>query len=287
MVRNRTPATALDVSADAASRADPDPPLKDTMPNSRYLRPFTRAWRRPLLALAGLALLAGCGMQGDFGEMNRTLVRDDIHDWVGRDDIAGKAISPSNFQLTDDERQLRDLAFPLIEPPYDRQNFDQVGREYGLIRTKPREAADRTAYFTQLMKIPDRSPSARYAQLNDDIRNDSTRLSQFFETAGRVQDMDHKRRKSMTFVSGLGEIERKDTLNRIRENDRVIAQVRSSLTHRASGYRFALERMVIMAPSPQAVDTERMLNQLQADIARYRSQPAPTWSREQSLAFQR
>jgi hypothetical protein len=257
------------------------------MPNSRHLRPCTRAWRRPLLALAGLALLAGCGMQGDFGEMNRTLVRDDIHDWVGRDDVAGKQISPSSFQLTDDERQLRDLAFPLIEPPYDRQNFDQVGREYGLIRTKPREASDRTAYFTQLMKIPDRSPAARYAQLNDDIRNDSTRLPQFFETAGRVQDMDHKRRKSMAYVSGLGDIERKDTLNRIRENDRVIAQVRTSLTQRASGYRFALERMVIMAPSPQAVDSERMLNQLQADIARYRSLPAPTWSREQSLAFSR
>ena len=257
------------------------------MPNSRHLRFCTRAWRRPLLALAGLALLAGCGMQGDFGEMNRTLVRDDIHDWVGRDDVAGKAISPSSFQLTDDERQLRDLAFPLIEPPYDRQNFDQVGREYGLIRTKPREASDRTAYFTQLMKIPDRSPAARYAQLNDDIRNDSTRLPQFFETAGRVQDMDQKRRKSMAFVSGLGEIERKDTLNRIRENDRVIGQVRTSLTQRASGYRFALERMVIMSPSPQAVDTERMLNQLQADIARYRSQPAPTWVREPSLAFQR
>ncbi|MDI1344882.1 MAG: hypothetical protein PSV22_12380 [Pseudolabrys sp.] len=257
------------------------------MPNSRHLRPCTRAWRRPLLALAGLALLAGCGMQSDFGEMNRTLVRDDIHDWVGRDDVAGKAISPSSFELTDDERQLRDLAFPLIEPPYDRQNFDQVGREYGLIRTKPREAADRTAYFTQLMKIADRSPAARYAQLNDDIRNDSTRLPQFFETAGRVQDMDQKRRKGMAFVSGLGDIERKDTLNRIRENDRVIAQVRSSLTHRASGYRFALERMVIMAPSPQAVDTERMLNHLQAEIARYRNHPAPTWSREQSLAFQR
>lgn len=257
------------------------------MPNSPHFWSCTRAWRRPLLAFAGLALLAGCGMQSDFGEMNRTLVRDDIHDWVGRDDIAGQAISPSSFQLTDDERQLRDLAFPLIEPPYDRQNFDQVGREYGLIRTKPAEVADRTAYFTQLIKIPDRSPSARYAQLNDDIRNDSTRLPQFFETAGRVQDMDHKRRKSMAFVSGLGDIERRDTLNRIRENDRVIAQVRSSLTHRASGYRFALERMVIMAPSPQAVDTERMLNQLQAEIARYRNLPAPSWSREQSLAFQR
>jgi len=257
------------------------------MPNSRHSCFVTRAWRRPLLTLAGLALLSGCGMQGDFGEMNRTLVRDDIHDWVGRDDVAGKAIAPSNFQLTDDERQLRDLAFPLIEPPYDRQNFDQVGREYGLIRTKPREAGDRTAYFTHLMKVADRSPSARYAQLNDDIRNDSTRLPQFFETAGRVQDMDHKRRKSMAYVSSLGELERKDTLNRIRENDRVISQVRTSVTQRAAGYRFALERLVIMSPSPQAVDSERMLNALQADIGRYRNLPSPTWQREQSLAFQR
>jgi hypothetical protein len=262
------------------------------MGNSRQRKSISRIWRKilgrkPLLALAALALLAGCGMQGDFGELNRTLVRDDIHDWVGRDDVAGKAISPSSFQLTDDERQLRDLAFPLIEPPYDRQNFDQAGREYGLIRTKSREASDRTAYLTQLMKLNDRSPSARYAQLTDDIRNDSTRLPQFFETADRVLDMDQKRRKSMAYVTGLGELERKDALNRIRENARVIAQVRTSVTQRAASYRFALERLVISTPSPQAADAERTLNQLQADITRYRNHPAPTWSREPSLAFSR
>jgi hypothetical protein len=255
--------------------------------NSRQRKENAPIGRRPLLALAALALLAGCGMQGDFGELNRTLTSDGIHDWVGRDDVAGKPISPSSFQLTDDERQLRDLAFPLIEPPYDRQNFDQAGREYGLIRTTPREASDRTAYLTHLMMVNDRSPSARYAQLTDDIRNDSTRLPQFFETAGRVLDMDQKRRKSMAYVTGLGESERKDALNRIRENARVIAQVRASLIHRAASYRFALERLVISAPSPQAVDAERTLNQLQTDITRYRNHPAPTWSQEQSLAFQR
>lgn len=250
----------------------------------RHLTLSQPYWRRPLLAFAALVSLAGCGMQGDFGELNRTLVRDDIHDWVGRDDIAGKPISPSNFQMTDDERQLRDLAFPLIEPPYQRQNFDQVGREYGLIRSK---TTDRTAYYTHLMKVNDRSPSARYAQLAEDIRNDSTRMPQFFETASRVLDMDQKRRKSLAYVTGLGDIERKDTLNRIRENARVIGEVRASLSGRAASYRFALERLVISAPSPQAVDTERTLNQMQAEIARYRSAPAPTWAREPSLAFQR
>lgn len=242
------------------------------------------ALRRPLLALAALVSLTGCGMQGDFGELNRTLVRDDVHDWVGRDDRLGRPIAPSSFELTDDERQLRDLAFPLIEPPYNRQNFDQVAREYGLIRSK---TIDRNAYYTHLMKINDRSPTARYAQLTDDIRNDSIRMPQFFETADRVLDMDQKRRKSLAYVTGLDHNERKDTLNRIRENARVIAEVRASLSHRAASYRFALERLVISVPSPQAVDTERTLNQLQADIGRYRNEPAPTWSREPSLAFQR
>jgi hypothetical protein len=31
--------------------------------------------------------------------------------------------------------------------------------------------------------------------LIDDIRNDTTRLSQFFETPGRVMDIDQKRQK--------------------------------------------------------------------------------------------
>ena len=77
-----------------------------------------RCWRS-----AALALLAGCGINGDFGEVNRTLVRDDIHDWVGRDDTPDHPDAPSSFELTDDERQLRDLAFPLIEPPYNRQKL--------------------------------------------------------------------------------------------------------------------------------------------------------------------
>lgn len=257
------------------------------MRNSRQRTLISRILCAPLFAVAAMTLLAGCGMQGDFGELNRTLVRDDIHDWVGRDDRAGEPISPSSFDLTDDERQLRDLAFPLIEPPYHRQNFDQVGREYGTIRTTTREATDRSVYYNHLMKVNDRSPMARYARLTDDIRNDSTRLPQFFETAGRVQDMDHKRRRSLDHVSSLSEAERKDTLNRIRENARVIGEVRSSIGHRASSYRFALERLVISAPSPQAVDVERTLNQLQADIARYRNHPAPTWKEQPSLAFQR
>jgi hypothetical protein len=228
-----------------------------------------------------LALLGGCG-NGDFGEAQPTLVRDDIHDWVALDGIAGQPTWPSSFDLTDDERQLRDLAYPLIEPPYDRQQWYSVYGEYGIIGADHRTAFDRTAYANHLLSSRYRSPSARYAQLSDDIRNDIARLPQFFETASRVLDLDQKRWKSLALVSTLSPAERRNAGRRIRENAAIVSLVHAKLAQRVSSYRFVLERLVITTPSPQAAGVEHTLKHLQAQIARY-SRPAPTWEREQNL----
>jgi len=243
-------------------------------------------WRRLTIALAGAALLASCA-NGDFQEVRPTLVRDDIHDWVGLDAIAGQPTSPSRYELTDDERALRDLAYPLIEPPYDRHQWYSVAGEYGVIGAEHRGAFDRAGYWNHLVTLRYRSPSARYAQLADDIRNDTTRLPQFFETAARVLDIDAKRRKSLVFVSRLAPEERENALRRIRENAAIVALVRNRLAERVAGYRFALERLVIQTPSARAADVERDLNRLQERIAYYGTHRAPTWVREQSLASAR
>lgn len=65
-------------------------------------------------------VVSGCSSIGDFGRLQSPLVSDDIHAWVGQEAAAhaGAPISVNNF--TDDERALRDSAFPLIEPPYDK-----------------------------------------------------------------------------------------------------------------------------------------------------------------------
>ena len=244
-------------------------------------------WRRHLLALVALTLLTGCATQGDFGEVQPSLVRDDVHDWLSLDAIAGRPAWPSSFNLTDDERALRDLAYPLIEAPYNRQKWHSVAGEYGVTGSDHRAGFDRTAYATHLLADRYRSPSARYAQLTDDIRNDTARLPQFFETAARVLDIDQKRRKSLAYISDVSPHERQNALRRIKENALLVSLVRAKLMQRVSAYRFALERLVIMTPTTQAVEVERSLNQLRGQIAHYRGHTAPTWVREQSLASAR
>ncbi len=249
------------------------------MTNSRQPHPQALVWRRRVMAFAVLALLGGCGTtNGDFAEVRPTLVSDDIHDWVGS---YASADGASKFALTDDERQLRDLAYPLIEAPYNRQKWYSIVGEYGIVRPS-RETFDRTLYATRLVASPHHSPAGRYTQLSEDVRNDMTRMPQFFETASRVLDIDAKRQKSLAYISVLSPADLNNARQRMQENESIVTLVRTNLTQRASSYRFALERLVVMTPSPLAVDIERAINQMLADIARYRN-PAPTWVREQNL----
>ncbi len=214
-------------------------------------------------AVAGLLLLTGCA-NGDFGEIKPTLVRADIHDWLGPEASGTRA---SEFELTDDERQLRDLAYPLIEPPFDRQRFYSIIKEYGLLRPEHPEGFNVTNYVDRLFQDePYASPSARYARVLEDIRNDNQRMPQFFATAWRVLDMDAKRRKALSYIPA-SERERTNAYRRMKENSALVAWVEQSLRDRASAYRFALERLVVMDPSPTAVEVEHQIAQLQARIA--------------------
>jgi hypothetical protein len=218
--------------------------------------------------IVAILLLGGCA-EGDFGRVQPWLVRDDIHDWLGRKAAHDAGYRPSAASLTDAERRLRDLAFPLIEPSYDRSRWDAVLLEYGIAPDMEVQwpDCDRTAYGKWLMERAYRSSSARYSQLIDDIRNDVDRIGPFVMTARDVLDLDSKRAKSLDYVSDITAKERADALNRNRENALIVVWVQHSLKQRVAAYRYALERLVIATPYPMAADAEATLAQLQQQIA--------------------
>jgi hypothetical protein len=219
------------------------------------------------LFLAVLAL-GGCS-GGDFGRTRQDFLNDDMHRWIGAEATGSIGLPASQFQLTDGERQLRDLAYPLIEPPRSRPAWKSVFGDYQPLPSpwRQRVVFDRTAYGRMLIDDPYRSHASRYAQLIDDVRNDLTRFEPFYATATRVLDLDRKRNASLAHVSELSARERVDAVARMEENSLIVQWVQQCLEQRISSYRWALERLVIQAPDNLAADADRLIGELAAQAA--------------------
>jgi len=185
---------------------------------------------------------------------------------MGAEATGSIGMKASQFQLTDGERQLRDQAYALIEPPHARPAWKSVFGDYQVLPSPWRQKVvfDRTAYGRALIDEPHRSHASRYAQLIEDVRDDTTRFEPFYATAWRVLDLDRKRNASLAHVSELSPRERADTIARMEENTLIVQWVHQSLERRVSSYRWALERLVIQAPDNMAADADRLIGELAA-----------------------
>ena len=217
--------------------------------------------------LAVLALLfSGC--YGDFGRPRTPVFGDNRAWWLGVDAAASVGEWPSVYPLTEQEVLMRDLAFNLIRPPYDRSRWNLVVYDFFRTRVPPfGQAAARTFYPLWLVDNGYPSATARYARLTDAARSDLEQLDHFVPAAAKVLDLDRKREQSLAYVSNLTPGEVVNAHRRIAENAMIVDWVRWCLTERAGAYRFALERLVIATPSPVAVEAERAIVALEARMA--------------------
>jgi hypothetical protein len=221
-----------------------------------------------LIWLAANLALGGCS-GGDFGRTRGDFRNDDMHRWIGVEATGSVGIRASQFQLTDGERQLRDQAYPLIEPPHSRPAWKSVFGDYQPLPSPWRQKVvfDRTAYGRSLIDEPHRSHASRYSQLIDDLRDDIMRFEPFYATAGRVLDLDRKRNASLAHVSELSPREHADTIARMEENTLIVQWVHQSLERRVSSYHWALERLVIQGPDSMAAEADRLIAELAAQTA--------------------
>jgi len=236
--------------------------MPDTSSPIRTRSRFTPASFVSISLLLSLAL-GGCS-GGDFGRVRQDALSDNMHRWIGDEATGSVGLRASEFQLTDNERQLRDLAYPLIEPPHSRPLWKNVFGEYKPLPSPWRQEPlfDRTAYGRMLIDEPHRSPTSRYAELADDVRNDIVRFEPFYANAARVIDLDAKRNASLNLVSSLSPRERADAIARMDENTLIVQWVGQCLQRRVSSYRWALERLVIQTPDNMAANVDMLIGEL-------------------------
>src|SRR5665213_1514711 len=256
--RKKVQRQAVDaVDADTGHHQMPEtcPPIRTT---AQLRIPISTA----ILLLTSVAL-GGCS-GGDFGRTRSDFLNDDMHRWIGSEATSSVGLQPSQFQLTDNERLLRDLAYPLIEPPHSRPAWRSVFGDYKTLPSPWRQqvAFDRTAYGRQLIDEPHRSYASRYSQLMDDVRDDITRFEPFFADAVRVLDLDRKRNAAMAQISELSPRERADAVARMQENSLIVQWVQQCLERMISSYLCALESLVLQTPDGAAAEADRLINEL-------------------------
>src|ERR1700744_962190 len=236
--------------------------MPDTSSLIRNRRQISASASALMLFTTGLMLASCAG--GDFGRTRDDFRNDDMHRWLGVEATSSVGLKASQFQLTDGERQLRDQAYPVIEPPHSRPAWKVVFGEYQPIPSPWRQKVlfDRTAYGRQLIDEPHRSDASRYSQLIDDVRDDITRFEPFYATAARVLELDRKRNASLAHVSQLSPREHADAVARMEENTLIVQWVQQCQERRISSYRWALERLVVQAPDGMAPEAERLLDEL-------------------------
>lgn len=212
-----------------------------------------------------LPLVFGIGCVGDdFGRTKPTFYHQDMHNWVGQEATQSLGGYPSQFALTDNERALRDMAYYFIEPPHARPSWKGVFGDYERIPAPWRRKVtfDPTAYGRLMIDEPHRSQASSYQGLIEDVRNDFTMLEQFIPLAMQVNDLDIKRHKALAYISDLSRREYDDTQARMRENVLVVQWAQQCAQQRVASYRWALERLVIMAPDNMAADADRLIGEL-------------------------
>ena len=241
------------------------------MPETHFpIRTRTRVQvASPVLMLVLIGVTAAGCSGGDFGRTRQDFRNDDMHRWIGGEATSSVGLRASQYQLTDNERLLRDLAYPLIEPPHSRPAWKTVFGDYKPMPSPWRQAVafDRTAYGRILIDEPHRSHASRYAQLMEDVRNDITRFKPFFAVAVRVIELDRKRNAGLAHISELSPRERADAVARMQENSLIVQWVQQCLERRISSYRWGLERLVLQAPDTMAADADRLIGELAAQTA--------------------
>jgi hypothetical protein len=225
-----------------------------------------------------VALVSGCGLYGDFDRVRPSLATDEANARIARDEVVRSGKKPSDFPLTDDERQLRELGRAIIPPPNERNRWDTAFREYVLdevFEVRPPKNGpepvkfDRAAYWKDLHDNERGSEASAYAKLVADAREDVIRLEPFFAIAARVADMDRRREVVLAQAVSSNADERGNARKRNHENITMVNRVCRAHGERMASYNYALERLVIHAPSPMAAESERALTLLHTRVGQY------------------
>ncbi|WP_350333372.1 hypothetical protein [Coralliovum pocilloporae] len=197
--------------------------------------------------------LAGCGRPtGDLGRARASVWHDEVLPEAGRLVSAyGREELTSDFNLTNDEQELRDLSWSIIRPPHAADWISASVVEAQRTRITPEldHKLDPRSYYHFLRSEKFRSSDARYDRLIEDVTADQHSVVAFFPKANTVYNADQERLRATLKTHDITMDELKSSYGRIDENAKLVEWVRRALDYRLRAYNHAIRRLKIETPS--------------------------------------
>lgn len=233
--------------------------------------------RAACIAIAAMHLLlpACTSMEGDLGRPRQDGL------WADWMKVAGerrtKAFGElySDFNGTDEEKEMRDRAWHLIRPTHaqDWMSSELKSLRYVALHVLTETQRSRLTpvidtafepkyYYSALQSAKYASHHVRYDRVIRDIEQDRAAFEAFVPSAERVVAMDHERMAALDRLADMRPKDLKDVYARVDENRRFIGWVWRAMQFRIRAYAFAIKRLEIETPSPKVKDANFALKAL-------------------------
>lgn len=168
----------------------------------------------------------------------------------------------AKFNLTDQEREMRDRISRYLEAPQPYDLIDEVKTAMKRL-DRSTKADDRTdRYYLWLHKQTYVSSRARFGRLGADIEADIETMPVTFASICAVQEIDRRRGVAFNSVVGLGDDVGQEAAARRAENDALIESFAEALSDRYDSYSYALDHLLVETPHEDAVAANEALTRL-------------------------
>lgn len=240
----------------------PEPVLR---PNPQPLRAASaNVARLPVLAILLAAtmtvVLAGCARPtGDFGRAQPSVLHDEIMPTIGN-----ARADASNFNLTDEEQEMRDRIWRYLVAPHAYDWFGDIAAEYQRTRIAPmsNKPLKTSRYYGWLHGERFVSSHVRFTRLEEDIIADVGMAPSAFRSICVVIELDRRRGIATNRIAGLEDEMRVNAAKRHAENDAAIDWFVRSLRYRYASYSYALDHLLVETPHKEAVGANAQLGKM-------------------------
>lgn len=235
---------------------------------------FNRGLAALAIAAALGLVLAGCARPvGDLGRAAPSVLHDEIMPAMGKVRASADGEPVSDFNLTDQEREMHDRVWRFLVAPHARDWFYDTAVE--LQRTRLSRETDigftPDRYYLHLRSANYASSRVRYQTVASDIGTDLATIPSTFVAICNVIEIDRQRAIAVGNVrlgapDGIYQVGA-----RTWENDRKINWFVRALGYRYDAYSTALDRLLVETPHEEGRIVDARLAEMEAYVRRARA----------------